>query len=175
MGSQANAGATQTRPGGATRAQSATGFFAPGPRPPGSLHTVAADSRYASAQLDPQPASAARARRLTHETLARWDMADLTEDAEIIAAEIVANAIKAVPPGTGGLAIVYAIHATLPGLRIYAWDIGPGHPVAANRDPDAVSGRGLTIVNAVAENWGWWPTPSGGKVVYATLAATSAT
>jgi Histidine kinase-like ATPase domain len=175
MGRQANAGVTQTRPASAERHQAAPGFFASVPRPPGNLHAVAAGSRYASAQLDPQPASAARARRLTRETLTRWDMASLTDDAEIISAEIVANAINAVPPGTTGLAIVYAIHATPPGLRIYTWDIGPGHPVPANPDPDAVRGRGLTIINALTERWGWWPTPSGGKVVYATLAAIPAT
>ena len=172
MGRQANAGITQTRPGGATREQAAPGFFAPGPRPPGSLHVVAADSRYASAELDPRPAAAARARRLTCQTLTRWDMASLTEDAEIIATEIVTNAINAVPPGTTGLAIVYAIHATPPGLRIYTWDIGPGHPAPADPAPDAVSGRGLAIVNALAERWGWWPTPaSGGKVTWAQLPA----
>ena len=102
-------------------------------------------------------------------------MASLTDDAESIATEIVANAISAVPPGTDGLAIVYAIHAAPPGLRIYTWDIGPGHPVPASPDPDAVSGRGLTIINALTERWGWWPTPSGGKVVYATLAAAPVT
>ena len=106
MGRQANAGITQTRPGGATREQAAPGFFAPGPPLPGSLHAVAADSRYASAELDPRPAAAARARRLTCQTFTRWDMASLTQDAEIIATEIVANAINAVPPGTTGLAIV---------------------------------------------------------------------
>ena len=160
MGRQATAGVTQTRPGSAARDQAAPGFFTSGPQPPGSLHAVAAGSRYASAQLDPQPASAARARRLTRETLTRWDMASLTDDAEIISAEIVANAINAVPPGTTGLAIVYAIHATPSGLRIYTWNIGPGHPVPANPDPDAVSGRGLTIINALTERWGWWPTPA---------------
>jgi hypothetical protein len=175
MGRQANAGAGQTRPGAVLREPAAPGFFAPGPRPSRSLHAVAADSRYASAQLDPHPASSARARRLTRQTLARWDMASLADDAETIAAEIVANAINAVPPGTTGLAIVYAIYATPPGLRIYTWDIGPGHPVPATPDPDAVSGRGLDIVSALAEGWGWWPTPSGGKVVYATLAAPTVT
>jgi anti-sigma regulatory factor (Ser/Thr protein kinase) len=102
-------------------------------------------------------------------------MASLTEDAETVATEIVTNAVNAVQPGTTGLAIVYAIHATPPGLRIYIWDIGPGHPVPANPELDAVSGRGLTIVDAISERWGWWPTPSGGKVVYATFAVSPAT
>jgi hypothetical protein len=99
-------------------------------------------------------------------------MADLADDAVTIASEIVTNAVNAVPPGTAGLAIVYAIHAAPPGLRIYTWDIGPGHPAPADPDTDAVSGRGLTIVNALAERWGWWPTPaSGGKVTWAQLPA----
>jgi hypothetical protein len=135
MGRQANAGVTQTRPGGAARDQAAPGFFAGGPQPPGSLHAVAAGSRYASAQLDPQPASAARARRLTRETLTRWDMASLTDDAEIISAEIVANAINAVPPGTTGLAIVYAIHAKLTPLqRVVALPARRRPPVSSLRD-----------------------------------------
>jgi hypothetical protein len=102
-------------------------------------------------------------------------MASLTDDAESIATEIVANAVNAVPPGTIGLAIVYTIHATRPGLRIYTWDIGPGHPVPANPDLDGVSGRGLTIINALTQRWGWWPTPSGRKVAYATLDISPAT
>jgi anti-sigma regulatory factor (Ser/Thr protein kinase) len=172
MGRQASAGATRTRPGRAPWEQPVPGSFDSGPRPPGSLYAGTGDSRYASAELNPQPAAAGQARRLTRQTLAHWGMADLTDDAETIATEIVTNAV---PPGTAGLSIVYAIHAAPPGLRIYTWDIGPGHPVPANPGPDAVSGRGLTIINALTERWGWWPTPSGGKVVYATLAATPAT
>jgi hypothetical protein len=145
---------------------------APGPRPaarpPGS--------RYASTELDPQPAAAARARRLTRACLARWDMQALTDDAQAIASELIANAIAAVPPGSTGLTLIYAIHATPPELRIYTWDIGPGHPRPAHADPDAVTGRGLAIIDTLtARNWGWWPTPSAGKVVWAALTtATSA-
>jgi anti-sigma regulatory factor (Ser/Thr protein kinase) len=137
----------------------------PGPRPPGT--------RYASAQLAPQPAAAAHARRLTRDWLARWDMGDLTDDAQAIASELAANALAAIPPGSTGLAIIYAVHATPAGLRIYAWDIGPGHPAPAAPAPDAESGRGLAIVDALTgHNWGWWPTPaSGGKVIWAQLPA----
>ncbi len=146
---------------------------APGPRPSGSRHTSAAPSRYASAQLDPQPAAPARARRITRDCLNRWDMHALTNDAQVIASEIVSNALAAVPPASAGLTIVYAIHAAPPGLLIYTWDIGPGHPARTHADPNAETGRGLTIIDALtAGDWGWWPTPeSGGKVVYATLTA----
>jgi hypothetical protein len=78
---------------------------APGPRPPGS-RDANEPSRYASAQLDPQPAAPAQARRLTRDCLARWDMRALTDDAEAIASEIVTNALAAVSPASAGLTIV---------------------------------------------------------------------
>ena len=139
----------------------------PGPRPP------AERSRYASAELHPRPAAPAQARQLTRHYLTRWNLRALTTDAETIASEIVTNACAAVPPGSAGLTIIYAIHAQPTGLHIRVWDIGPGHPAPTHPDPDAENGRGLAIIDALtAGDWGWWPTPeSGGKVVHATLTA----
>jgi anti-sigma regulatory factor (Ser/Thr protein kinase) len=170
---QASAEALPARNGSDRRERPAPGYFAVPPRPPGTLHTSGGHGRYASAELDPHPAAAGRARQLTRQALARWDMTALTDDAEAIAAELTANALAAVPPGTPGLAIVYALHATQAELRIYTWDIGPGHPHPASLDADAETGRGLTIIDALTcGNWGWWPTPeSGGKVVHAALTA----
>jgi hypothetical protein len=141
---------------------------APSPRLPAS--------RYASAQLGPQPAAPAQARQLTRDCLARWDMRALTADAEAIASEIVTNALAAVSLTSAGLTIIYAIHASPPGLHIHVWDIGPGQPRPARAGSDAESGRGLAIINALTNgNWGWWPTPeSGGKVVHATLTGRNA-
>jgi hypothetical protein len=39
------------------------------------------------ADLEPDPAAAAQARRLTRDTLARWDLQHLGDDAEAIAAD----------------------------------------------------------------------------------------
>jgi hypothetical protein len=132
---------------------------------------------YARADLGPEPAAAAQARRLTRDTLARWDMQHLTEDAEAIASELAANAIKAAIPPPGTLpAIIFAIHHRPGELRIIVWDNGPGHPQHSAPGPDAESGRGLTIIDSLTgRNWGWWPTPrSGGKVVWAALPAPAA-
>jgi anti-sigma regulatory factor (Ser/Thr protein kinase) len=147
-----------------------------GPHPLGSRRTRIEPSRYATAELDPQPAAAALARRLTRDCLAHWDLRGLIADAEAIASELVTNAVAAVPPASTGLTITYAIHGTPTGLHIYAWDIGPGYPQAARADHHAETGRGLTIIDALTDrNWGWWPTPaSGGKVVWATLTAIAA-
>lgn len=154
---------------GQAAARPRTTSRAPAPRPPAS--------RYASAQFDPHPTAPARARRFTGDILARWNMHALTDDAQEIASELITNAITAVPPGTTGLTVIYAIHHRPPGLRIYAWDIGPGHPRPATADTDAETGRGLAIIDTLTNrNWGWWPTPhSGGKVVWAALPTTGHT
>ena len=144
----------------------------PGPHsaapPPGS--------RYASAELAPDPSAAAKARRLIRDHLARWHMDDLADDAQAIASELAANAIAAVPPGSPGLCLILAIHHRPPELKIIMWDSGPGQPCPANLGDDAETGRGLAIIDHLTgRNWGWWPTPrSGGKVVWAALKAAPA-
>lgn len=127
---------------------------------------------YARADLPPEPAAAARARRLTREALTRWDMRHLGDDAETIASELAANAIRAaVPPRAALPAIIFAVHQRPGELRIIVWDNGPGRPQPADPGPEAETGRGLAIIATLTgRNWGWWPTPqSGGKVVWAAL------
>ena len=128
---------------------------------------------YASTELDPDPSAAAEARRFTRACLPLWGMEALAEDAVAVVSELAANAVNAVSPGTSGLAIIVALHAVPPGLRISVWDVGPGHPAPADAGPNDESGRGLTIIDTLTgSNWGWWPTPlSGGKVTWAQLPA----
>jgi anti-sigma regulatory factor (Ser/Thr protein kinase) len=132
---------------------------------------------HASADLAAEPAAAARARRFTRDTLARWHMDHLSEDAQAIASELAANAISAaVPPRAALPAIIFAVHQRPGEIRIIVWDNGPGRPRRAEPGPDAEHGRGLAIIDCLTDrNWGWWPTPeSGGKVVWATLRAADA-
>jgi anti-sigma regulatory factor (Ser/Thr protein kinase) len=129
---------------------------------------------YARADLRPEPATAAVARRLTRDALARWDMQHLTDDAEAIASELAANAISAATPARGNLpAIIFATHRRPDELRIMVWDNGPSEPQRRAHGPDDETGRGLAIIDYLTgRNWGWWPTPcSGGKVVWAALPA----
>ena len=126
---------------------------------------------YTSTELASDPGAAAEALRFTRACLPLWGMEALTEDAVAVVSELAANAVNAVPPDSGGLGIIVALHAVPSGLRISVWDVGPGHPAPADAGPSAETGRGLTIIDALTHsNWGWWPTPrSGGKVVHATL------
>jgi anti-sigma regulatory factor (Ser/Thr protein kinase) len=145
----------------------AAGPPAPCARPPGT---------YAQTDFRPEPAAAGRARRLTRDTLARWHLDHLADDAQTIASELISNALDAATQPRGTLpAIIFAIHHRPDELRITVWDNGPGQPQPAEPGPDAETGRGLAIVGHLSREWGWWPTPhSGGKVTWAALPAPSA-
>lgn len=103
--------------------------------PPPPAHGQATPDRrghpgsYARVDLRPDPAAAAQARRVTRDTLARWDMRHLTDDTEAVASELAANAINAATPPRRTLpAIIFAIHHRPTELIIIVWDNGPGHP-----------------------------------------------
>lgn len=46
---------------------------------------------------------------------------------------------------------------------IGAWDADPEPPVPPERVVDAEEGRGLALVRACADVWGWQPLSSGGS------------
>jgi anti-sigma regulatory factor (Ser/Thr protein kinase) len=132
----------------------------------------ALQDRYTRADLHPRPESAAEARALVRGTLRCWDMTRLADDAEAIAAELAANAIAVArqPQDNRYPAIIIGLHDRPPELRIYVWDNGPRQPRKADAADNAETGRGLAIVEALSNAWGWYPTPeSGGKVVWAAL------
>ena len=148
-------------------------------RAPGPADAPARDYRgsHASADLRAEPAAARRARRLTRDTLTRWGLAHLADEAETIASELIANAAAiATQPRRTLPAIIFALHHRHGELRITAWDNGPDRPRPAEPAPDAEKGRGLAIIDHLTgRNWGWWPTPiSAGKVVWAALPAPAA-
>jgi anti-sigma regulatory factor (Ser/Thr protein kinase) len=94
----------------------------------------------------------------------------LVDVAELLAAELVSNAVR----HTKGPAAL-RLHWRDGVLRIGAWDASPVpppyDPAAA---PDAEAGRGLVLVRACADDWGWHPLRQGGdtgKYVWCDLAA----
>jgi anti-sigma regulatory factor (Ser/Thr protein kinase) len=128
--------------------------------------------RAARIDLDAVPESAAAARRHARDTLARWGMTELAEDAQAVATELVSNAIAAAVKAGAELPVMLTLHDRPPELRIHVWDHGPGEPAHRTARAGEEHGRGLAIVNSLTgRRWGWYPTPaSGGKVVWAALA-----
>ena len=107
-------------------------------------------------ELGPSPSAPVVARRHVTAVLAGWRVnRDLVSDAELIASELTANALRA----TFALDVPQPIGVRLLGnwqrLVIEVWDCGPGSPVRRQPcDDDAEDGRGLQIVECLANRWG---------------------
>ena len=53
-------------------------------------------------------------------------------------------------------------------IAVLVWDASPQPPVRTHIDDEAESGRGLLLVEAVSQRWGWYtPRDTPGKVVWA--------
>jgi anti-sigma regulatory factor (Ser/Thr protein kinase) len=89
--------------------------------------------------------------------------ADVTDDARLIASELVTNAVTA---GSSSVRVVLEVHRNAITLEIL--DDAPGTPLLRRPDPAASSGRGLLLVDELASAWGANPA-AGGKTVWAIL------
>ncbi|OAH09296.1 ATP-binding protein [Streptomyces jeddahensis] len=96
----------------------------------------------------------------------------LTDVAELLATELVSNAVR----HTKGPAAL-RLHWRDGVLRVGAWDADSKPPPPAPESAhsaDAEAGRGLEIVRACADDWGWHPLApggDGGKYVWCDLGA----
>ena len=112
------------------------------------------------------PSSAGLLRDLTEVQLAKWGGgASLTEDAVLVVSELATNSIRACPGH-----LIALVLRTIPGALIIEMHDSSNAPPRQRRASAAdVGGRGLEIVDHLAELWGThWPA-GGGKIVWAKL------
>jgi anti-sigma regulatory factor (Ser/Thr protein kinase) len=125
------------------------------------------------------PQSGRTARRLTRSTLRDWGLAFLAEDAETIVGEFVANAVThAADAAPGAVPTQRRQTADGLGLRLLRRN---GEVICAVLDPSdkapvlkapasgEEAGRGLQMVDALSDVWGWSPVAGRGKAVWAVL------
>jgi anti-sigma regulatory factor (Ser/Thr protein kinase) len=119
-----------------------------------------------SALFSPTPRGARLARLLATEQLRRWGLP--SEPAEHVVAELAANAIThGRVPGRDFRLTLYVVGRT---LRIEVTDTrGDRLPLPRHPAADAECGRGLLLVDALADRWGVTPGPSPRKTVWAEL------
>ncbi|WUH91241.1 SpoIIE family protein phosphatase [Streptomyces sp. NBC_00433] len=98
--------------------------------------------------LEPQSQTPGRARRLVRQALRRWDLEDQLEAAELLVSEIVTNAVRyAERPITLRLLRTDV-------LRCEVGDDAPLLPRMRHAAPEEEGGRGLYLVNRMAQRWG---------------------
>ncbi|WP_053745546.1 ATP-binding protein [Streptomyces sp. NRRL WC-3618] len=117
-----------------------------------------------SVRLSPTPRGARLARLLTAEQLRSWGLP--VDPARQIVAELAANAVThGRVPGRDFRLTVYVIADT---LRIEVTDTcGDRPPTPRPPSADAEFGRGLALVEALADRWGWSPGLRPRKTVWA--------
>jgi anti-sigma regulatory factor (Ser/Thr protein kinase) len=94
--------------------------------------------------------------------LGQWHLDDIAETAELVMSELVTNAVHA---SLGEIAV--RLECTLWSVVMKVWDDNPGLPEPRNAKALAENGRGLILVDALSERWGYFPVDGGGKVVWA--------
>ena len=108
-------------------------------------------TRSASLDLPPIAASVTAARRLVRELLAVWDVPHDREDAELLVTELVANVVDHV---RGEADLTHELSLSDTWLRIAVVDGSSIRPVVQELSHERPRGRGMRIVEAIADRWG---------------------
>jgi anti-sigma regulatory factor (Ser/Thr protein kinase) len=124
-----------------------------------ALHTVEMDYR-------PDPLAPRQARAFVASFMKAWGLADLVDRAELLTSEVVTNAIvHAHSP------VRLVVEAQSSSVVVEVKDTAQTQLVAEGEEAaEADHGRGMVLVDALSDRWGWWE-EEGGKVVWFALVA----
>lgn len=105
-------------------------------------------------------ASVPSARRFVRSTLASWDLQELVDAATLVVSELATNAVL---HARSDFTVVIAVE---PGgaLRLEVADGSQAQPAPRRYSNGATTGRGLSIVDDLAVDWGVDTTPRGKRV-----------
>ena len=116
-------------------------------------------------QLPPTARSVPQARQHINATLRRWQLEHLAETARLLTSELVTNAVlHARTPMT------LAMESTSAGVRISVTDGSPIPPALRRHSVTATTGRGLRLLDQLADAWSV-EDREGGKTVWFTLSS----
>ena len=132
-------------------------------------------------ELRAVPASVRSARLHARNLLHEWRLGCLADTAELLVSEMITNAVRASARiadqqrETGQAPRAQRIRLWLTSDRgsvlIQVWDGDHHHPVRQDVGPDAETGRGLLLIEALSTQWGFYvPDGGDGKIVWALCA-----
>ena len=119
--------------------------------------------------FDASAESVAHARRMAGQQLVAWELSELADDARLVVSELLTNAaLHAKPP------IRMRLLRIPDGVRIEVSDGSREMPLLIRAGTDVMTGRGWSLVQALAHEWGAERAPNagGGKTVWVTMLLT---
>ncbi|HWL37868.1 MAG TPA: ATP-binding protein [Frankiaceae bacterium] len=99
--------------------------------------------------LRPVPASASMARQFVDDTLRGWGCDAFVDASRLLVSELVTNAVLHARTD-----LTLVIRLLRDGVRVEVIDGSPVAPVVRNYEDEAMTGRGLSLVNDLAVRWG---------------------
>jgi anti-sigma regulatory factor (Ser/Thr protein kinase) len=130
---------------------------------------VEVDPQLIAFMLPSIPESVPVARFHIRAALGFHQLDEYADDAEVITAELVTNAIQHVRgDGTDTVGVTLARTRNPEAVTVVVTDSSQDGPVTRTTPDGSERGRGLRIVEELSDCWGWNP-EDGGKAVYAVL------
>ncbi len=118
-------------------------------------------------EIRPDPAEVGRARRWARSRLAGSGIREdepLAETLVLLVSELVTNAVVHTGcPAVLRLSLAGAVAGTAT-VRVEVADASDRAPVPRCLDGDTTGGRGLALVDGLADRWGWNPEGSGKRI-----------
>lgn len=99
--------------------------------------------------LRPVPASAAQARSFVERTLGDWGCDAVLDASRLLVSELVTNAV--LHARTDFELVIRLVRG---GVRVEVADGSPSAPVVRHYEDEAMTGRGLALVDQLATAWG---------------------
>jgi hypothetical protein len=137
---------------------------------------------FSSLVLGALPTAPSCARLHASAVLREWGLAGVADTVELVVSELVTNAVCVTTDPDGqpsyddaasGLPVVHLrLSSDQLHVVVEVWDTSDEAPEPGHAEPDEAGGRGLMLIEALCEHWGWETVPGWhGKVVWAELHA----
>jgi len=155
---------TSTPPSGGDLPQSAVGRRVDSALPDGRL-AMDGFARWVLSSVEPQPERVPYLRRQVRRVLQLWHLEPLAWRVELVVTELTTNAVR-------HARTLFTVSMTWDGrrLRIEVSDAQPVPPVPLDHPaPESLGGRGLLLVEQIADRWGYDPHERG-KTIWCDLA-----